>query len=90
MLETIVSMAGNLEMKVIAEGIEKAPQSQLLREMGCDFGQGFLFSLPVRASELEELLENECALRTQQLMQKRGPGPVTNKASAFYAEQHCA
>ncbi len=90
MLETIVAMAGNLEMKVIAEGIEKAPQSQLLRAMGCNFGQGFLFSRPVPAFELEGLLENECALRTQQFRPKQGPRSVADEAPSFYAEQHCA
>lgn len=64
MLETIVAMAGHLDMKVVAEGIEKTPQSFLMREMGCDFGQGFLFSRPVRVPELEVLLEREYVQRS--------------------------
>lgn len=59
MLETIMTLAGHLDMKVVAEGIEKTPDSHLLREMGCDFGQGFLFSRPVRASEVALLLAQE-------------------------------
>ena len=65
MLETIVSMASNLDMKVVAEGIETTPHSHLLRDMGCDYGQGFLFSRPVRVSELEVLLKNEYELQTK-------------------------
>ncbi len=90
MLETIVSMAGNLEMKVVAEGIETTPHSKLLREMGCDFGQGFLFSRPVRASELENLLESECALRTKQFPYQQGPKSVEDEVLSYYTEQHCA
>ena len=89
MLETIVSMAGNLEMKVVAEGIETTPHSQLLREMGCDFGQGFLFSRPVRAPELEELLEKECTLRTNRLRKKQS-GSLNGEALSYYVEPQCA
>ncbi len=59
MLETILAMAGNLDMKVVAEGIETIAHSHLLREMGCEFGQGYLFSRPIGAAELEVLLESE-------------------------------
>ncbi len=90
MLETIVSMAGNLEMKVVAEGIEKTPHSHLLREMGCDFGQGFLFFRPVRASELELLLEAECALQTTQPKFRQRPGSADDEVPLYYAGQHCA
>jgi diguanylate cyclase (GGDEF)-like protein len=44
---TIVSMARNLGMQVIAEGIETESQNRALREMGCHFGQGFYFSRPL-------------------------------------------
>lgn len=40
-------------MDIIAEGIETATQLQLLREMGCHIGQGYLFSPPVSAQQAE-------------------------------------
>ena len=40
-----------------AEGIETEQQSGLLRKMGCDAGQGFLFARPARPEQLSALLE---------------------------------
>ncbi|OIR00987.1 cyclic di-GMP phosphodiesterase Gmr [mine drainage metagenome] len=54
--EAIIVMAHKLGMKVIAEGIETTDQRYLLTLAGCDYGQGYLFSKPVPASEFEKLL----------------------------------
>jgi EAL domain-containing protein (putative c-di-GMP-specific phosphodiesterase class I) len=45
----IIVMAHSLGMQVIAEGIENQRQLGMLQEMGCDFGQGYYFSPPLRA-----------------------------------------
>ncbi|HJU71342.1 MAG TPA: EAL domain-containing protein [Paucimonas sp.] len=52
----IIGMAHSLKMEVVAEGIECDEQSAYLRSLGCDFGQGYLFSRPVSAQELTEQL----------------------------------
>jgi len=52
MVRTIVSLARNLEMDVIAEGVETEEQVAFLRRHGCDLGQGFLFDPPMSAAEL--------------------------------------
>ena len=52
----IISMAKSLDLIVIAEGIETAGQLTLLRETGCLVGQGYYFSIPASARELEPLL----------------------------------
>jgi len=49
--EAIIVMAHKLGMKVIAEGVETEAQRQVLLDAGCDYGQGYLFSKPVNASE---------------------------------------
>ncbi|HVK53703.1 MAG TPA: EAL domain-containing protein [Burkholderiales bacterium] len=54
-VRSVVAMAHELGLKVIAEGIETAEQKQLLIETGCDFGQGFLFSEAVPAKEFERI-----------------------------------
>jgi EAL domain-containing protein (putative c-di-GMP-specific phosphodiesterase class I) len=59
LVEGIVRIAGTLGMKVIAEGIEDAQQQALLAAMGCEFGQGFLFSPPVTAEASEGLLREQ-------------------------------
>jgi EAL domain-containing protein (putative c-di-GMP-specific phosphodiesterase class I) len=53
---TIVQLARNLRMDVIAEGIETAHQLERLRAIDCDFGQGYFFSRPIPASEVEKML----------------------------------
>ncbi len=52
-----IAMGRALEMEVVAEGIETAEQMADLRELGCQLGQGFLFSRPLPPEELDELLE---------------------------------
>ena len=54
--EAIISMSHKLGMKVVAEGVETAEQRDLLIKIGCDFGQGYLFSKPVSAGEFEDLI----------------------------------
>jgi diguanylate cyclase (GGDEF)-like protein/PAS domain S-box-containing protein len=50
----IVTMAHELGMEVVAEGIETEPQMQALQAMGCDWGQGWWFGKGVSAGEFEE------------------------------------
>ncbi|OAB41291.1 PAS domain S-box protein [Paenibacillus antarcticus] len=52
---TIITMANNLKMSVIAEGVETKEQIQWLMENGCDDIQGYYFSKPIPASEIERL-----------------------------------
>lgn len=51
--EAIIVMAHKLGLKVIAEGIETEEQRRLLTDVGCDYGQGYLFSTPIPAEEFE-------------------------------------
>lgn len=53
--ESMIVMAHRLGLKVIAEGVETDEQMEILKEAGCDYGQGFLFSQPVSANEFEKL-----------------------------------
>ncbi len=53
---SIISMGHSLNLVVLAEGIETEGQLRLLSEMGCDLGQGYLFSRPVPAAELSRWL----------------------------------
>lgn len=56
--EAIVVMAHKLGLKVIAEGVETEQQRDMLKSMGCDYGQGYLFSKPIPADEFEKLLSS--------------------------------
>ncbi|WP_109486690.1 putative bifunctional diguanylate cyclase/phosphodiesterase [Occallatibacter savannae] len=56
MIKTIIAMAENMKMGVIAEGVESEEHVQKLLAFGCQFGQGYFFSKPVSAADTEELL----------------------------------
>lgn len=53
---TIIAMAHTLGMRVIAEGISEEHEANLLRDAGCDFGQGYFFYQPMTAASFERLL----------------------------------
>jgi EAL domain-containing protein (putative c-di-GMP-specific phosphodiesterase class I) len=55
-LQTIISLAKNLNMRVVAEGIETRAQLSVLQNLGCDFGQGYLLSKPKPSHETERRL----------------------------------
>ncbi len=55
-LQTIISLAKNLKMRVIAEGVETTSQLAVLQTLGCDYAQGFLLAKPKGREETEELL----------------------------------
>jgi|GEM_PF-260916 len=54
--QTIIAMGHNLRLKVIAEGVETREQLEFLRALGCDYGQGYLFSPPLSAEDMTRLL----------------------------------
>ncbi len=55
-VRTIIELARVLGMDVVAEGIETREQYHLLRDLGCRFGQGFLFARPLPVETLNGLL----------------------------------
>ncbi len=57
-VRTIVRLARNLEMTVVAEGVETEGQLEQLRELGCDLAQGYLFSRPVDAERAVRMLDD--------------------------------
>ena len=58
-LETIVRMARVMQMKIIAEGVEKKEQVDFLRNIGCIYGQGYYYYKPLPLGEAERLLMEE-------------------------------
>lgn len=57
-VSAIIALAHSLKMKVVAEGVERPEQSEALRIIGCDEMQGYLFSRPVPAAQMTELLRS--------------------------------
>ncbi|WP_299402605.1 EAL domain-containing protein [Acaryochloris sp. IP29b_bin.148] len=58
-VRTIVNLGQNLNMKVVAEGVETKVQQEYLREMGCEYAQGYLFSRPLKTDSVETILTKQ-------------------------------
>jgi diguanylate cyclase (GGDEF)-like protein len=58
-VKTIIAMAHTLDIEVIAEGVERVEQMDLLMSFGCDLAQGYLFSKAVPAAEFTLLLTED-------------------------------
>jgi diguanylate cyclase (GGDEF)-like protein len=56
-VQAIVTLAHSLKMDVVAEGIETPEQLQHLKQLGCEYGQGYLFSPPVSHDKAEQMLQ---------------------------------
>ncbi len=74
LVRTIIEMGRNLEIDVIAEGVESVSQLEFLRRNGCHYAQGRLFGEPLKS---EELLASVAA-----------PGGVRGRIQALYAGVH--
>jgi EAL domain-containing protein (putative c-di-GMP-specific phosphodiesterase class I) len=59
-VRAILQLAHSLRLEVIAEGVETEEQRSTVRELGCDYMQGFLFSKPVDAKTAEGLYREAC------------------------------
>ncbi len=59
-VKTIVGLAKNLGLSVVAEGVEDENQFKKLKEINCDMVQGFLFSKPVDSNSATELIKKFC------------------------------
>ena len=66
-VRSTVALAHSLGLHVIAEGIEDTTQLRRLRKLGCEYGQGFLFSLPRSAEETQALLAGWSPTRAAEL-----------------------
>ena len=71
LVKGIVRLAGTLEVEVIAEGIETETERELLAGMGCQYGQGYLLSVPLEAAQAQELLSLGLGLAPELPQQRR-------------------
>jgi diguanylate cyclase len=62
LVETIIAMAHNLNLKVIAEGVETEEQLQFLQQKQCNEAQGYYFSRPISAEELVVILQERLVI----------------------------
>ena len=59
LVRLIIDIAKYLNLSVVAEGVESEGQLKLLKDAGCDIIQGFYFSRPVPAEQIDEFIKKE-------------------------------
>lgn len=78
-VRTIIILAQNLGMDVIAEGVETKEQLSRLRELKCENGQGYYFSKPLEKTEAENLLSDVCTEeKARDVTKETKAAPVVN------------
>ncbi len=75
-VRTVIALAKTLRLNVVAEGIETIHQLHQLRILGCEYGQGYLFSRPVPVEEAERLIGD--ASRFENTISYQVPPPIPN------------
>jgi len=58
-VEAIVKMAHTMDYSVVAEGVETSKELAILKDMGCEYAQGYLFARPMSVLDFQELLKEE-------------------------------
>jgi diguanylate cyclase (GGDEF)-like protein/PAS domain S-box-containing protein len=71
LVQTIIDLAARMEVPVVAEGVEREDQAELLAEMGCRVAQGYLFARALDTGDFVRLLEQHATRPTPQ----PSPGP---------------
>lgn len=61
-VDAVIGLGKSLKIEIVAEGIETAAQHDALEALGCDYGQGYLYSPAVSASEIPDLLRSNKTL----------------------------
>jgi diguanylate cyclase (GGDEF)-like protein/PAS domain S-box-containing protein len=68
MVKTIIALAHQMNMDVVAEGIEKEYHAGHLRELGCEYGQGYLYAAPLEAGAAGEILAQKFSFELNQAL----------------------
>ncbi len=63
MVAAIISLAHALKMKVVAEGVEKFSELEILRKYGCEYIQGYYYSKPLKVEEFTKKLEEQLEIK---------------------------
>jgi len=83
-VRSLIAMAHNLKLGIIAEGVETPAQARFLLEERCEEAQGYLYAQPLSAADFEAYLrEQRLALEVTRPRQKQSYGGVANLARPF-------
>jgi diguanylate cyclase (GGDEF)-like protein/PAS domain S-box-containing protein len=80
MIQTILQIGGTFELTTLAEGIEDEETRLRLRDLGCTYGQGYLFAKPVRRKEAQQLLFEQSTNGPRPFWNDEAAGDTTDEA----------
>jgi CheY-like chemotaxis protein len=87
LVETMISLAHSLRLKVVAEGVESEAQAKILRRLGCDELQGYLFSRPLTEKQAAASLASEFVVPpADQPRAKPAPSPSRSRRRVLLAD----
>lgn len=84
-IKTICALAAELGKSVVAEGVERKEHQKMLSDIGCHYGQGYLFSKPVDAKTAEQLLSIPTPWRDYKFSKIGGAEAIEGKGISDYA-----
>ena len=79
-LRFIMGLARSMNLSVVAEGVETREQLERLREIGCDYVQGYYFAKPLPCRDFEALLQGEAPAPGLEADRERDPGRLPSRA----------
>ena len=63
-IKSIINLGQSLNVKVLAEGVETVEQVEILKQLGCEYFQGYFFSKPIEVLELKKFFANKNIQKT--------------------------
>jgi diguanylate cyclase (GGDEF)-like protein len=84
----IVHLGNTMGLATVAEGVETAEQSALLRELGCAYGQGYWFAKPMSSRSLEEFMNGPQRRATDRPGQPLRPSPPMDPGTEGWVHEH--
>jgi len=58
-VKSIIALGKNMKMHVIAEGVESKDEAKVLRDLGCDFAQGYYFAKPMSETDITKFVNEQ-------------------------------
>lgn len=84
-VSSVISMANQIDLPVIAEGVENLEQSEMLSALGCGFAQGFHFYRPMPIDEFELLLEDENNVAISNIVNRKSGSSYLRDLAQYFA-----
>lgn len=84
LIKAIIAMAHNMNLKVIAEGVEELDQYQLLQQLSCDYAQGYLLGKPMPSEQFQDFLSEHATHKYGYKVQLGDDSPPSSPRSSHH------